>query len=307
MIDNVFVSDFGCDYYDRMKALLQQQSLYYDALVDVIDCAIQHGAYVAGGFAKFMHANAQERLTLLGITYNHVYCNRGDIDVFFQDARSLAKFESDVESVLFRHKHRALRKCKSYTGTCDNYDIEFNKLPSGSLRLGATHVTVQIVKAFTGDTKKQLSSFDIANCKVAFDKSTLVYDSRLPTLESEKTLVVDDIITPYTVSRVAKYVLRDDYKRLSPESEKKLIEHGLEYMRETTPTWKTRNGVEYHKFRTVNEMARLRHVVSTDALLNMMIFCRGKPRDGYDYDVFFEELKHRASSLVSLMAPVAAF
>jgi hypothetical protein len=269
--------------FERLKDLLLRLSKQNDVIVKMLDRAFDVGGYVAGGCANFILRNMDKGD--IHELYERRYSTNADIDVFFPDNDAYEKFTREVRHIT--NTRGTITTSVSKAAFCDDYFVtnhEFYQHP---------RVYVQAVKAFVNDVNTQLESFDIANCKVAFDRDTFAYDVRVPELERSNTLVLDVVLSPYSVSRVAKYVTKNGYKHISRESEKMIVEFASTYMRDDVKAWKSSIGRIYDKDLCVEDISRLLKTVSDDTVLALAMFGGNKRLLQRGYDAFKDELVKR--------------
>lgn len=198
---------------------------------DFLNVAFKHGGYVAGGFARLV---ARHMLGLVDTKlYNgdtvEMFCDainahlghgdlpksnvsnfrnagKGDIDVWFPDYKSLSEFENSPE----------LKQILTFGA--------YNVYSSPSVTNCATEyvfqerVRIQVIKSWVMPRHEQLSRFDIYNAMCALDNESYTVPEHWEALERANMLHVTSWKSPWTVTRVFKYMNRKGYKHITPET-----------------------------------------------------------------------------------------
>ena len=203
--------------------------------------AFQHGAYCAGGFATLTlkhltlgtigdptktsmdfaydvgtHMNTSRRVNRSDDS--KFSCTRkGDIDLFFPSQQSIKEFYANNEVFDLLNKHSWGRMSSMGLAREHFFDDGLEK--------------VQVITRYAAPIKTQLSSFDIYNAAVAFNDTHVIVPQGWEDLERMHMLHVNKW-NQYTVSRVAKYMDRKGYTKLSPATASEIYEKACEALNE---------------------------------------------------------------------------
>lgn len=227
-------------------------------VVATIDVAFDHGGYVAGGFARFMAGHLHpdmppvdedklcDGLVRNFMLHQHVSeelikkqpywrCQASDIDIWFPDEQHLNDFFAD---------ERTMKQLGS-SGVIETSS------PEGAAREFVVHdARVQVITAYLGERHDRLSTFDIYNSMVAFNRDTLTVPQGWLDLESRKMLHVVNWDSPWTLRRVFKYLDRKGYTSVTPPTAKSLTEHmalAMKCMAETKDPVEWRRSAMYKR------------------------------------------------------------
>ena len=161
------------------------------------------GGYIAGGSLRvLLRAGTVDILPAF-------FRNFGDIDVFCPNKNvydEIKKGYSSWEQSLGKNAEQCtihLRRCDPLWNLINN-DCDFT-------------VILQLVNILYHEPVTMLETFDIANCKIAFDGRSIYVDDRVESLERDQVLQLD-MSSATLGARVEKYFRKHGYRTLHPES-----------------------------------------------------------------------------------------
>lgn len=192
----------------------------------VIDEAFKNNLWIAGGFAReTCHAHFKLNCSKTPdennnriIRYVESDQSSGDIDFFCNN--------KDVCNKVLRTVSKSLSKQPAYLQSYHEYPSEFAnnyRLYGSNRKQDTVRSKVQIVTKFLFDNVKDcFKSFDVTNCKYALEKKEnnyiLHYDEDALRFDSEKSLALSSAQSPYTLSRIIKYLKYRKLTHLSNET-----------------------------------------------------------------------------------------
>lgn len=213
----VFVEhNFGFDPIADLYA----SGVLFQETYELLTAATERGGYIAGGFAVLIGrkrivecctcseldiavanhlGNDSWRMLSPSAPSWHKKISHADIDVWFPDVASLAAFT---------HVVRDVKNCtveSTVTNTATEYCVR------GKQR-------VQVVTRYLMPMHEQLSRFDILNSMAGIRGNVLTVPENWCALEASRTLHVEHWKSPWTVSRIMKYMRRKGYTHLTPET-----------------------------------------------------------------------------------------
>lgn len=288
--------EFSSDDSNPFKAL-RRSGLLASGASKVIQIAFDHGAYVAGGFARqvistaidvefvFKTPDCSRILRYLGhpnvlpngqpnSTFWKAGC--GDIDVFFPDVASLHRFWSDIERSL-PNSNSVVRMSATAT-------------PNACELLCDGNVVVQIITGFYAPIEEQLKAFDFFNAMVAFNDKEAIVPEHWHELDKANVLHIVRCTSIFTPHRVNKWFRKHGYKHLTPASSAMLTAHVLELVSKLKQSPHVpRNGIAITDLQIIGKMKYILPSLSNDDLLALVSFY---PVD--QYDSAFDLLRKRA-------------
>jgi hypothetical protein len=225
MNDIVFIEhNMGCDpIYDLFMSGTLLPETY-----ELLEMAKSRGGYIAGGFAALVgYMCVIKRCTPDELTTAVAYhlgngmlvwpahnkfknVNHGDIDIWFPDQASLDLYTGAVS-------HRGLTGVgvtSTVTGTATEYCIREKQ-------------RVQVITSYLMPMHEQLARFDIFNAMACISDSTLIVPEGWSELEESRTLHVASWKSPWTVSRIFKYMRKKGYQHLTPETSSHVVSEAL--------------------------------------------------------------------------------
>lgn len=158
------------------------------------DIIFDHEGYVAGGFA---------RCCVVGIDFvDYFEMSRSDVDFFFSSQK---KQEECVEKLL----SKGFRFKNSITGFASNFSYATKNNMS---------IRVQLIKLKSGPVEDVLDSFDLRNCKAAFNLNECWIHDEIEELEKSKTIKIDSFNSEYLAHRIFKYSTKHKFDNIDPKS-----------------------------------------------------------------------------------------
>jgi hypothetical protein len=256
-----------------------------DALL--LDCAFKSGAYVAGGTARKLyndHLSGDLDKFAIRELFSDSQFNRSDIDVFFP---------SMATAQMFIHLARALncRVEKSLTGYAMNIDMMVKN------RWSKSKYQAIILERAIGDIHDVLQQFDIFPSMVALNYDGFIIPKASIDLDEKKVLHVQDIKTPFTLMRIAKYLQKYGYKTLDDESSDKVVDITFDYIgncRKGTPYKYIKTNWKYEEYKAINNCKQLVCALSTPALVKTAFLFGNEA-----YNNAFNELDNRSKKNVA--------
>ena len=228
MNDIVFTEhDLGCSPIDELFAA----GVLLRETYELLRIAHSRGGYIAGGFAALVgYMCVVKRCThaeLCSAVAHHLgngmymrpesaYNNasHGDIDVWFPDRVSLDLFTSEVTHHYGITFGGNVKVSDTVTGTAIEYRI-------------GDRQRVQVIRNYVMPMHEQLARFDIFNAMACINDRTLTVPKGWLELEENRTLHVATWKSPWTVSRVFKYMRKKGYMRLTPETSAHVVNEAL--------------------------------------------------------------------------------
>lgn len=199
---------------DKVK---KQLSTIFDDFA--IKTSLENGLFIAGGFAREVcHAhfnlnNETNNNNSRIIDYLIADNSSGDIDLFSNSNEVCRKLINNIEEYV-----------NSLDRFSRSYQSEFacNYQSDRKSMFHNREIKVQIVnKFFFKNIKDCFDSFDVVNCKYAIkkeDKNYVVYyDTEALEADSKKLLKLNSSKSPFTISRIVKYIRHRNLKSLSED------------------------------------------------------------------------------------------
>jgi hypothetical protein len=200
----------------------------YSDLDRFLNLVFEHGGYVSGGFAMIVaraHSGTidiSEYTRQLARHINYFAHYNGDTKSFGDARVNFGKkdidifFPNEIDELTFIDvmKHKFAEQINLFE--ISEKGFAYNLVLSNVFK-------IQLIQSnkFTWNTIDEiLSSFDILNCSVAFNKDSIILPSSWKDLEEKCTIHVSKW-GAWTISRVMKY-LRSGYKALSEETSSSL-------------------------------------------------------------------------------------
>lgn len=213
-MDNVTFNRQPCDIFARLAN--ERPWILRSQAVEVMKLAFSHGAYVAGGFARvalkdpsISSEHAYDRIVSylqssesINRDRRHFHANRGDVDLFFPDDRSLKAFGVELNltpslAVIPRHQEPP-RAC--FDLDCDD------------------RVIVQVICGYLAPIEQQLRSFDLYNAMVAFNDKESIIPTEWAFLEEERMIHVVNWTSPYVINRICKWFYKHGMRKMTPKT-----------------------------------------------------------------------------------------
>ena len=191
-----------------------------DGTLKLLALALEHGGYIAGGFAVVVarHLLLQQP-DLFAAILRHTRGQvgqyggyHGDIDVWFPNAASLNQFLNDPRRLTAASINQFLDTPLRLTGTV----VKRTVTGSAIEYVVDGDVKVQVVTRWLRPIEDQISHFDIYNAMVGLTNTTLVVPEHWEELERANVLHVHQWNSSYTMKRLFKYIYKKGYKALSP-------------------------------------------------------------------------------------------
>ena len=193
----------------------------------VIQLAFDAGGWIAGGFPRQIFnlerpSNSLEDNKIDFIQVKREYLNRGgDIDFFFKDEQTVNTLQNKE---LINKKFYATNKfCFALSG------LVFEKQVVNNREENTIAVKIQLVnKFFYSNIEETFRSFDFYNSCYAIQKVkeeyVLVYLKKAPVLDQINTLKINHVNSPYTISRIFKYMKSKNIDKIEDESIHKIVD-----------------------------------------------------------------------------------
>lgn len=258
----------------------------FNLLKDALD---NYGAWIAGGFARSVAGQlfvSEQRMIDADVVADH-FKHDGDIDLFFPSPDKANEFIVYLAS-------KGINCKQSLTGVAFNFEI-----CNGMMGM----IKCQIIVDYSAPIRDVLSTFDIANCKVAFNHTGFLFDDRWDDIERSATLLVDNWNNPWTFSRVYKYINRCNFKAFADESFDKMFDvaslrlavYDQPECRHSSPAKKAKKEGKYRVWQAVKctllIMSNEQLVRSIDFFIDPKFNCELSERCGYNFAI--AELKNR--------------
>ena len=191
----------------------------------VMQLAFNSGGWIAGGFPReiFNLERPSSSLEVNKIDFIQVkedYLNRdGDIDFFFKD-----------EQTVIALQEQELIKGGFFTGPFNfaltGYEIETQTVDN---KVTTNTVRVQLVnKFFYNNIEETFRGFDFYNSCYAIQKVkkeyVLTFLKKAVALDQVNTLKINHVNSPYTISRIVKYMKRKNINKIEDESIQKIVD-----------------------------------------------------------------------------------
>ena len=188
----------------------------------IVKTSLDSGLFIAGGFAREVchtHFNLNKSSNNDNssriIDYLIADNSSGDIDLFSSSDKVCSKLTKNIEEYvksLDRFSH-----VRSYQS-----EFAFNYQADRKSMFHNREIKVQIVnKFFFKNIKECFDSFDVVNCKYAIkkeDKNYVVYyDTEALEADNLMELKLNSSKSPFTISRIVKYIRYRNLKRLSED------------------------------------------------------------------------------------------
>ena len=188
----------------------------------IIKTSLDNGLFIAGGFAREVchaHFNLNNEVSINNNTRIIDYLieenSSGDIDLFSSSKNVCSKLTKSIEEYINNLDRFSYVRFYQTEFAC-NYQAD---------RISIFHnkeIKVQIVnKFFFENVKECFDSFDVVNCKYAIkkeDKKYIVYyDTEALEADSKKLLKLNSSKSPFTISRIVKYIRHRNLKSLSED------------------------------------------------------------------------------------------
>jgi len=180
----------------------------------LIDIALAHNGYIAGGFALLVarHHMLYNQFDDKWAQFTPERLMNGDIDIWFPDNASYDAYRTEMKN--------------KFDFVSDHFDIEQSKLNTATNYTDVkTRRKIQIIHKYISDRKTNTSCFDIYNAMVSLDHNTITFPAEWIDLEKNKTLHVFNWTCPWVLNRICKYMARKRYKYITPETMLLLKEH----------------------------------------------------------------------------------
>lgn len=173
------------------------------------------GGYIAGGFLRAMlQAGTIDVLSSF-------FRAHGDVDVFCPSVETFNKIKATYTKEWRPSLGKNAEQCEMHFFRRDpiwNF-VDEDKFESSLL--------LQLVSCMYNEPVPMLETFDIVNCKIAFDGRSIYIDDRVESLESKKMLQLD-MSSPTLGARLEKYFRKHGYRTLHPESKGVLMQWLME-------------------------------------------------------------------------------
>tara|TARA_Y100000310_G_scaffold335624_1_gene418123 strand:+ start:2453 stop:3409 length:957 start_codon:yes stop_codon:yes gene_type:complete len=233
-----------------------------DYVLDIFDPLFtRYGGYIAGGFVRrcIKAGSAKKAMT------DYPTHSKFDIDFFFPSAQRVHK--------AMKYVNKNLRWSKEVTlSGYDAFNVEAKyDVPNSLLKFayewpiekwcapeydtaGGVYMRnvakLQVIAEAYGEPEKVFNNFDLANCKIAFNKNHVWIREGWEELENEKKIHIDSTRGSLLLWRVAKYLSHRVHGNnwldwsLTEESKSKLLEWTLHRM--STNEWGNLKGGLQH-------------------------------------------------------------
>ena len=190
----------------RSKLHLNKSAIAFLENEIVQELLHEYNAYISGGLAiemsRFKHADVAE------------YLGWGDVDVYF-------RCQDDFEAACKKMLRYSDFSCDSPTGLCKNFNIPLTFWPKFETRKRT--VKFQLI-GLTNSLEKTFEQFDFTNCRIAYDKHGFIYDSDALQLNKDNCIKVNHSLSPFLISRVAKYIKYKSFEKITPDSKQHITE-----------------------------------------------------------------------------------
>ena len=209
-----------------ISSVRKQLDLIFDN--QIIHKALNEEMWIAGGFAREVchsHFGLNESKYSKETIDNRIisYLSAGDIDFFCNSKDHYVKVVKKIsESLEKLSRHNHVRVYDS------DFAQNYQTYSTNDYNLVCPKTKIQFVnKFFFKDIKECFDSFDVTNCKYAirkvFNEYIIYYDIEALENDSKKLLKLNSSKSPYTISRIIKYLKFRNLDRLSPSKENKTI------------------------------------------------------------------------------------
>ena len=191
----------------------------------IVKTSLDSGLFIAGGFAREVcHAHFNLNKTSNNdnssriIDYLIADNNSGDIDLFSSSDKVCSKLIKNIEEYVNNLDQLNIYRCVR------PYQTEFACNYQGNIKsiFHNKEIKVQIVnKFFFKNIEDCFNSFDVVNCKYAIkkeDKNYVVYyDTEALEADNLMELKLNSSKSPFTISRIVKYIRYRNLKSLSED------------------------------------------------------------------------------------------
>ena len=192
-----------------------------------ITCAaFEENLWIAGGFAREVchaHFNLNSKDEIFKrkrvINYLTKSSSSGDIDFFCNSESVCNNVIKNISEYI-----NSLDSFNSINHYFTNFSWNYKTCRSNPFlgTLVMSDVKIQIVnKFFFNSIKDCFDSFDVVNCRYAIEKVNndyiIHYDNDALQCDKEKILKLDSAKSPFTISRIVKYLRHRNLKRLSKD------------------------------------------------------------------------------------------
>ena len=194
----------------------------------IIKTSLDNGLFIAGGFAREVchaHFNLNNEVSINNNTRIIDYLieenSSGDIDLFSSSDKVCNKLTKNIEEYIKNLDRFSYVRSYQTEFAC-NYQAD---------RMSIFHnkeIKVQIVnKFFFENVKECFDSFDVVNCKYALKKEDgnyiVYYDTKALEGDRKKLLMLNSSKSPFTISRIVKYLRYRSLNRLSEDKKTQRI------------------------------------------------------------------------------------
>lgn len=191
----------------------------------VIQLAFDAGGWIAGGFPREIFnlecsSDSLEGNKIDFIQVKREYLNKdGDIDFFFKDEQTVNTLQNKelIKKRFYAPKFSfALSGFEFETQVINNKDVD-------------TAVRMQLVnKFFYNNIEETFRGFDFYNSCYAIQKVkeeyVLTYLKKAAELDQINTLRINHVNSPYTITRIVKYMNRKNINKIEDESIQKITD-----------------------------------------------------------------------------------
>jgi hypothetical protein len=199
--------------------------IYFFENSAVMQLAFNSGGWIAGGFPReiFNLERPSSSLEVDKIDFAQVqenYLSRGgDIDFFFKDEQTAIELQENeqIKKSFF---------AGPFNFALTGYEFETQ---TASKKLEYITVCVQLVnKFFYNNIEETFRGFDFYNSCYAIHKVkeeyVLTYLKKAVELDQVNTLKINHVNSPYTISRIVKYMKRKNIDKIEDESIQKIVD-----------------------------------------------------------------------------------
>lgn len=190
-------------------------------VITILNLVYACDGFISGGFPRLLLNHYQGDLkTREEAMVSYLTYKSGDIDIWFPSEVMLKEFWK----AMHRFDFRSVFKERSPLGTATNLIVKPNSPEEIKIK-------IQVMTNMWGSPEEIMSGFDIVNAMVTLTQDGFIYDERCEALERDKTLEIDEWLSPHTIKRARKYLLRG-LDKMTPKAASGLVKYSVDLMQE---------------------------------------------------------------------------